>query len=54
MTFEITFLTLLKANSTDTTVPWFDVLPNHTIMLSGFPPKGLCIRIPLDDPNLLS
>lgn len=41
--FHITSLALLKTNSTDATTPWFDVAPNHTVMLSGFPPKGSCI-----------
>ncbi|KAF9650243.1 hypothetical protein BDM02DRAFT_3268153 [Thelephora ganbajun] len=31
----------LSANFTDAASPWFDVAPNHTVMLSGFPPKGL-------------
>lgn len=46
ITSRITLLTLLKTNSTDATTPWFDVAPNHTIMLSGFPTKGVCIVNP--------
>ena len=41
--FNVVSLTVLKTNSTDATTPWFDVAPNHTVMLSGFPPKGSCI-----------
>lgn len=40
---SLTYSTL-KTNSTDASTPWFDVAPNHTIMLSGFPPKGPCYR----------
>ena len=38
--FQIVPLTPFKTNSTDATTPWFDVAPNHTVMLSGFPAKG--------------
>ena len=37
---HIVLLILLKVNSAEATAPWFDVAPNHTIMLSGFPQKG--------------
>lgn len=56
MTFQITLplLTLFKVKFADATNPWFDVMPNHTIMLSGFPPKGLCIvNLPWRSLNLL-
>lgn len=39
-TCQISSLTRIKTNSADATTPWFDVAPNHTVMLSGFPPKG--------------
>lgn len=47
MTSRLSLLTPLKVNSTDPTTPWFDVAPNHTILLCGFPPKGL---YPLNPP----